>query len=106
VVQCPTIVVNSHRSRDVVELAKKQDRFVLIDRTTIWGNPYSHRRDTAAKFIVDTREEAIRQYEEWLLAQPHLVEQLPALRGRVLGCHCLPLACHGLVLARLAERCA
>jgi hypothetical protein len=28
---------------------------------------------------------------------------LPELKGRVLGCWCAPLACHGDVLAQLAN---
>lgn len=99
----PTIVVNIHRSPDVVALAKQQGRFVMVDRSSIWGNPFSHQCGTAAKHRVATREEAIERYRDWVLSQPQLVELLPTLRGRVLGCHCLPKPCHGLMLARLAE---
>lgn len=35
---------------------------VLIDRSTKWGNPYSHREGTNAKFVVSTRSEAIDKY--------------------------------------------
>jgi len=78
---------------------------VLIDRTTRWGNPYTHIKDrkTKAIFVVSTRAESIRRYEEWLRAQPDLMAALPTLKGKVLGCWCAPEACHGDVLARLAN---
>jgi hypothetical protein len=79
---------------------------VLIDRTTKWGNPFTHVRDrlTRASFLVPTREEAIAAYERWVLAQPDLVAALSELRDKILGCWCRPLACHGDVLIRLANQ--
>lgn len=78
---------------------------VLVDRTTKWGNPYSHMRDaiTRARFFVATRVEAIACYEIWLKSNPALMAALSELRGKVLGCHCAPLACHADVLVRLAN---
>jgi len=78
---------------------------VLIDRTTKWGNPFTHEvaKKTRAQVVVSTRAEAIARYEEWLKAQPALMAALPELRGKVLGCWCSPLPCHGDVLARLAN---
>ena len=78
---------------------------VLIDRTTKWGNPFSHVRNrlTRASFFVPTREEAIAAYARWLPTQPELVAALPELKDRILGCWCRPLACHGDVLVRLAN---
>ena len=49
-----------------------------------------------------TREQAIRDYRRWLMAQPELVERARReLAGKVLGCWCKPDACHGDVLAEL-----
>jgi hypothetical protein len=78
---------------------------VDITRATKWGNPYTHEKDkrTLAKHVVATRAEAIAKYEEWVKQQPHLMAALPSLKGKVLGCWCKPLACHGDVLARLAN---
>lgn len=78
---------------------------VLIDRTTKWGNPFSHVRGsfTRAKYVVATRAKAIECFEVWLKEQPELMAALPELKGKVLGCHCDPLPCHGHVLARLAN---
>lgn len=77
---------------------------VFIGRPSIWGNPYSHKEGTTARFKVATREEAIARYEEWLLSKPGLVSLAKQeLRGKILGCYCAPLACHGEVLARIAN---
>lgn len=79
---------------------------VLIDRTTKWGNPFSHVRGkyTRAQYVVATRQKAIECYEAWLLQQPELLAQLVELEGKVLGCWCDPLPCHGHVLVRRANK--
>jgi hypothetical protein len=76
---------------------------VYIGRPSKWGNPFSHQSGTLAKFKVASREEAISKYREWIKTQPGLIAALPELRGKVLGCWCSPLACHGDVLAELAN---
>lgn len=75
---------------------------VLIDRTTKWGNPYSH-KPIAGTIRVATRDIAIKKYVEWIREQPELIAALHELRGKALGCHCKPLGCHGDVLALMAD---
>ena len=78
---------------------------IYIGRGSKWGNPYSHKEGTAALWVVETREDAIRLYEEWLRAQPELVEAAKKeLKGKDLGCWCKPLACHGDVLLKIANQ--
>ena len=83
----------------------KRDRHdVYVGRPTIYGNPFSHLESTAAKFKVASREEAIEKYEEWLRARPSLMRLVrQELKGKVLGCWCVPKPCHGEVLARVAN---
>lgn len=81
---------------------------VYIGRGSEWGNDYSHREGTKAKFLVESREEAIACYKRdlWrkIQADPErMIPKLAALRGKRLGCYCAPLACHGDVLAMAAE---
>lgn len=83
----PTTVVN----------LRDHEYDVRIDRKTKWGNPFVIGRD-------GPRDEVIQKYECWVVTQPHLMEALPELQGRRLGCWCAPSACHGDVLARLADR--
>lgn len=87
----------------VVDL-RKSPYDVYIARGSIWGNPFSHVPSNVRGVIqVPTRAIAIAQYEEHLKRRPRLIERLPELRGKVLGCYCAPQPCHGHVLARLAN---
>lgn len=70
---------------------------VYIGRPSKWGNPFIIGRD-------GTRDEVVAKYEAWIYTQPQLLADLHELRGKVLGCWCAPLACHGDVLARLANQ--
>ena len=78
---------------------------VYIGRGSKWGNPFSHLDGTTAAFKVDTREEAILSYEKWIMEpeQEHLRDALHELRGKILGCYCEPLGCHGHVLAKMTN---
>jgi len=76
---------------------------VYIGRPSKWGNPFSHKKDTLAEFKVKSRSAALAAYEEWIRAQPELLASLHELQGKVLGCWCKPKACHGDILARLAD---
>jgi hypothetical protein len=82
----------------------KRDAYdVYIGRPSKWGNPFSHKDGTLAKFRVASVDEAISSYEEWIHTQPDLLADLHELRGKVLGCWCAPNACHGDVLVRMAN---
>jgi hypothetical protein len=77
---------------------------VYIGRPSKWGNPFSHLPRSRAEVRVDSRKEAVARYEDWLQTQPALIAAAKReLRGKVLGCWCAPLACHGHVLARIAD---
>lgn len=80
---------------------------IKIDRSTKWGNPFTHIKDryTKAKHIVATREEAVESYKEWILngEGKHLLNDLHELKGKTLGCHCKPSSCHGDILKELAD---
>lgn len=84
----------------------KRERYdVLIDRSTKWGNQFSHLPKSTAEFKVDTREEAVAKHRAWVLTQPELVAQIRAeLRGSTLGCWCAPKSCHGDTLLEIANQ--
>ena len=69
---------------------------VYIGRPGKWGNPFVIGRD-------GDRQEVLRKYREWIVRQPDMLAALPELRGKTLGCWCKPEACHGDVLAELAD---
>jgi hypothetical protein len=70
---------------------------VFIGRPGPWGNPFREGPFT-------TRTQVIARYERWIRSRPELVRRIrDELRGKRLGCFCRPKACHGDVLAMIAE---
>lgn len=82
---------------------KKAAYDVYIGRPSIFGNPYSHKEGTKAIYKVDTREEAVAKFEEYLLQNPTLMAEVKKLKGKTLGCWCAPLLCHGSVILKYAN---
>lgn len=75
---------------------------VYIGRGSEWGNPFR----IGAQPEWD-RETVIAMYRthimDRLVSEPDLLARFETLRGKVLGCYCRPLACHGDVLVSLLE---
>lgn len=69
---------------------------VYIGRPSKWGNPFS-----AEEY---GRTEAIKKYKEYILNTPELLYSLHELDGKILGCYCKPLSCHGDVLVELRQQ--
>jgi len=69
---------------------------VFIGRGSKWGNPFP----IEGKI---TREKAIAMYEVYIRRNPKLLAALPELVGKMLGCYCHPLPCHGDVLLKLLK---
>lgn len=87
------------RETRVVKMGNGMPFDVDISRTGKWGNPFVIGRDGC-------RATVIAKYREWISRQPKLLADLHELRGKVLGCFCAPLSCHGDVLVELAEKAA
>jgi len=73
---------------------------VRIDRKSRWGNPFLIGKH-------GSRNDVIARHRVWLWDQigSGLVslDDLAALNGMRLGCHCAPLPCHGDTLAAAAD---
>jgi hypothetical protein len=84
---------------------QKEKYDVYIGRPSKWGNPFSHKENTLAKFKVKNRKEAIENYREYILngEGKHLLNDLHELENKILGCFCKPLSCHGDVLIDLIK---
>ncbi|WP_459803031.1 DUF4326 domain-containing protein [Herbidospora sp. RD11066] len=92
-----TVIVSMNRRRghpNLIAWARTEGLYVRIDTRSDWANP--HEKDDAL------RGEQLRRYESYLTGRPELLERVPELRGKVLGCWCVPGPCHGQVLKRLA----
>lgn len=97
---CP-VVVNKY----------KESYDIYIGRGSYWGNPYTHikGKSTKAAYIVDTREEAILKYKEYLRElykqdKDTFMKELESLSGKTLGCFCKPKSCHGDTIVEVWEK--
>ena len=76
---------------------KKEKYDVYIGRPSKWGNP----------FIIGThgtRIEVIEKYRKYIFRKLELLDSLHELKGKILGCWCTPLLCHGSVLIELINK--
>jgi transposase-like protein len=93
------VVVASLRGehRNLIDWAEESSLYVRIDRRTEWGNPFELPAD-------GDRATVIGNYaEHYLPFKPSLLAKLGGLKGKVLGCWCVPEACHGDVLKAAVE---
>ena len=73
---------------------RTEDFDVYIGRGSKWGNPFKIGPD-------GNRADVIEKYRQWIKTKPNLLECLPELDCKRLGCFCKPRTCHGDVLAEL-----
>ena len=76
---------------------KKSPYDFYIGRGSKWGNPFEMKN-----YSKDERDRVCDEYEKWFWTTD-LPKQIGELKGKVLGCYCKPLRCHGDFLARLAN---
>lgn len=70
---------------------------IYIGRPSKWGNPFEIGRD-------GTRYEVVEKYKEYIKTAFTEEEIIKELKGKILGCWCSPLDCHGDVLAEIANK--
>lgn len=88
------------------DYSKDDPNFVYIGRAnnrckhkfpeSKWKNPFVKDKD-------GTRDEVVQMHKDWIVTQPELMAALHEIKGKVLGCYCHPLTCHGHYLAELAD---
>lgn len=84
----------------------KESYDVLIDRTTMWGNPFKIGKD-------GSRSEVIGKFRQWLKGESYtdfkqkerqkILCNIDSLDGQTAGCWCKPKPCHGDVYAEIVE---
>ena len=74
---------------------RHSERFqIYIGRGTMWGNPYIIGRDGSREVVLD-------KYKKYLwqrMKDQGFRKALMNLDGKILGCSCKPLPCHGDIL--------
>lgn len=89
-----TVVANLKSDANLIGWAQKHECYVKIDRRTDWGNPYILGKD-------GDRDTVCESYRIYILRKYSLIDRLPELQGKVLGCWCYPERCHGNELIEL-----
>jgi hypothetical protein len=91
-----TVVANKKEDRALIQWAQEKGLYMAIDRGSIWGNPFILPDD-------GTRKEVIENYRWYYTKKPSLQGKIDILKGKVLGCWCYPLSCHGDVLKEIID---
>ena len=81
---------------------------VYCGRGSVLGNPFSHKEGTKAKFVVESRDEAVEAYRIYFKEQMETnvafvnemrrIYKIAAKQEVNLVCYCAPLNCHCNVL--------
>jgi hypothetical protein len=83
-------------SNKTVAVNCKTDQYdALVDRTTIFGNPFREWKYGRADCIKMYRGYFYRR----CITDPDFYRAVLGLRGKRIGCHCKPLDCHADVIA-------
>jgi len=85
-------------------IAQKGTVDVYCGRGSVLGNPYTHKQGTKAKFIMESRDEAVEEYRNYFKTQMETNAEFLAEMRRIyrvarqhevnLVCYCAPLKCH------------
>lgn len=70
---------------------------IYIGRGSPWGNPFAIGDDGMSRDDVINKFDVY--FHEQILSDPLKVKELQSLKGKTLGCHCKPSACHGDIIA-------
>ena len=91
-----TVVINMNLHFHVLKYAKDKGIYKQIDRYSEFGNPFFLDSD-------GNRDQVCDGYIEYFKHKRSLHNKIKDLKGKVLGCHCAPLRCHGDHLKHLAD---
>lgn len=92
-----TVVVSLRIHQNLIAWADDRGLYERIDRRTPWGNPFELPAD-------GDRDTVIANYEQhYLPYKPSLLARLHELKGKALGCWCVPEPCHGDILKNGAD---
>ena len=91
-----TVVINMNLHFHVLKYAKDKGIYKQIDRYSEFGNPFFLDSD-------GNRDQVCDGYIEYFKHKRSLHNKIKDLKGKVLGCHCAPLRCHGDYLKHLAD---
>jgi hypothetical protein len=83
-----TIIANQQIDKNLIAWAEKNGKAVRVDRGTVFGNPFILGADGDRDAVCDAYA------DHYLPFKPSIQKAIPALKGKVLICHCYPERCH------------
>lgn len=91
----------------------RQQRYVYIGRPSLYGNHFTHLKFLKDLIIVPTQQDAVIAFRDWLYGRKYthleqtrrmkILQNINELEGKILGCYCVPDACHGNVYVDMLE---
>ena len=86
----------------------KEDDYLYVGRPSKYGSPYASKLSKVEGTIqVDSKEEALRLYKEYIMKNQHLItellEELEERNITKLGCWCYPSDCHADIILQLIK---
>ena len=85
---------------------ERYDVYVGRGRGSVFGNPIVIGKRCQVCGVTHGREGVVKCYEAWLRKRVSVDREfrarVKALKGKVLGCWCAPLACHADVLVKVS----
>lgn len=92
-----------HAPEQLVYVGREERRWAAQGNWDLREHPLNNPPKNSLKRL-GTPEASVAAYCRHLLANPELLDLVPALRGKTLGCWCAPDLCHAHILAALADR--
>lgn len=94
----PTVVKISRKGGEII-----QNCDVYIGRRWFLGGWKLEESPFHNPFPVKTYgiEKSLEKYEKYLRNSPELIEMIPELNGKRLGCWCKPGKCHGDIIVKI-----
>lgn len=84
-----TVVINSNKHKKAMAIALQKGLYVNIGEMTMWQNPFIIDEDGDRDLVCDLYQNM------YFPNKPSLHKRVRSLQGKVLGCTCHPLRCHG-----------
>ena len=93
-------------SCEIVNIKENNSYDIYIGRPSIYGNPFSHLDNTIAKYRVNTVEESLLNFRNYLIENNYLIIEIENLKNKKLGCFCInskeykmgdKIICHGQI---------
>lgn len=93
----PTKVVNLLREKYDVYIGRKGK-----NKDGYFGNPFIMKEESDRQKVIDKYK---LYFEDRIIRDPEFKSRVEDLRGKILGCFCKPLNCHGdIIVEYLKEK--